>query len=361
MCHRIIKTVAPLRVCDNGGWTDTWFAGHGSVFNLAVYPYAEVQVRVLPRARAGGRFAIHAENYGERYVIDKPDGRYGKHPLLEAAFDLLRLPDDLSLEVSIFCEAPAGCSMGTSAAVSVALVGALDCVTPGRLSPYEVAMSAHRIETELLGHECGIQDQLAAAFGGINLIEMNRFPHAAVSPLHVPNDVWWELESRLAVVFVGRPHCSSMVHRLVIADLEGAGPDSPKLRALRATAPKSRDALYAGDFAALGRAMVENTDAQAALHPALVGAGHLRVIDVARRHGAVGWKVNGAGGDGGSVTILTAGDAAEKRAMIRAMRELDPPARDIPVLLSRYGLRRWELATDAQGRSGVPGKAVWGG
>src|SRR5579864_5725932 len=162
---RTINSVAPMRICDNGGWTDTWFARHGRVFSIAVYPYAQVQVLVFSNREDGGRISIHAENYADRYVIRTPNGCYDKHPLLEAAFDFMRLPEGLSLEVGIFSEAPAGCSTGTSAAVSVALIGALDRLMPGRMTPYEVATAAHRIETELLKQECGIQDQLAAAFG----------------------------------------------------------------------------------------------------------------------------------------------------------------------------------------------------
>ena len=44
----IINSVAPIRICDNGGWTDTWFAGYGRIFNIGVYPYAEVQIAVYP-------------------------------------------------------------------------------------------------------------------------------------------------------------------------------------------------------------------------------------------------------------------------------------------------------------------------
>ncbi len=47
---KIINAVAPIRICDNGGWTDTWFAGHGKIFNIGVYPYAEVQIEVYPAA-----------------------------------------------------------------------------------------------------------------------------------------------------------------------------------------------------------------------------------------------------------------------------------------------------------------------
>ncbi|MBI1802641.1 MAG: hypothetical protein HYR71_13530, partial [Chloroflexi bacterium] len=66
---RIINSAAPIRVCDNGGWTDTWFAAHGKVFNIGVYPYAEVQIEVYPYQHDHAeRIVIYAENYGERYV-----------------------------------------------------------------------------------------------------------------------------------------------------------------------------------------------------------------------------------------------------------------------------------------------------
>jgi D-glycero-alpha-D-manno-heptose-7-phosphate kinase len=82
------------------------------------------------------------------------------------------VPDDLAIQVSIYSEAPAGASIGTSAAVAVALIGALDCLTPGRLPPHEVAYVAQSIEIEMLQQQCGIQDQFCAAYGGINYIEM---------------------------------------------------------------------------------------------------------------------------------------------------------------------------------------------
>jgi hypothetical protein len=46
---RVINSTAPIRICDNGGWTDTWFARHGKVFNIAVRPHVEVQIEVSRR------------------------------------------------------------------------------------------------------------------------------------------------------------------------------------------------------------------------------------------------------------------------------------------------------------------------
>ncbi len=339
---RVINSVAPIRICDNGGWTDTWFAGHGKVFNIGVYPYAEVQVEVYPASARGDRIVIYAENYGERYAVCPEGHSWARHPLLEAAIERMRVPADLAVQVSIYSEAPAGASTGTSASVAVALVGALDCLAPGRLSPHEVAYTAHAIEVEMLKRQSGIQDQLCAAYGGINYIEMHRYPHASVSQIRVPDAIWWELERRLALVYLGKSHDSSRVHERVIAQLEDAGPSSRQLADLRATAERSRDALYAGDLAALGRAMIDNTEAQARLHPALVSDDAARVIEIARRHGALGWKVNGAGGEGGSLTILSGPLSHEKRAMLQEIEQANPLFKSIPIYLSRYGLRVWE-------------------
>jgi D-glycero-alpha-D-manno-heptose-7-phosphate kinase len=337
----VINSAAPIRICDNGGWTDTWFAGHGQIFNIGVYPYAEVQIAVHPCEERERRIVIHAENYGERYVVI-PEKHWDKHPLLEASIEYMHLPANLSIDVTIFSEAPAGASTGTSAAVTVALIGGLDMLTPGRMTPHEVASAAHKIETEMLGQQSGIQDQLCSAYGGINFIEMFDYPHASVSPIQIPNATWWELERRLALIYLGKSHRSSDVHEMVIRSLENAGPDCQQLKDLRNTATKSRDALYADDFSALGAAMIENTEAQARLHPALISPEADKIIEIAKAHGAVGWKVNGAGGDGGSLTILGGSSAQAKRAMLKSIGEENPRFKNIPIYLSRYGLRVWQ-------------------
>lgn len=337
-----IHSTAPIRICDNGGWTDTWFARHGRIFNIAVHPCAEVQLLILPLD--GPRITIHAENYGERYSIDPPRGHYSKHPLLEAAFDAMSIPEDVAVEASIYCDAPAGCSTGTSAAVSVALIGALDCLTPGRMHPQEVALVAQQIETRLLGQQCGIQDQLASAMGGINFIEMDAYPNATVHPVVLPEETAWELEARLSLIYVGDSHSSTAVHEKVIASLS---PEDRRLAPLRLTAEASRDALLAADWAGFGRAMIANTEAQRGLHADLIGPAHQRIIDIAQEHGALGWKVNGAGGSGGSVTLLHGADRAAQRSLLRTIAEENPRFQSIPIRLSPAGLRRWESATPA--------------
>ncbi len=338
---RVINSIAPIRICDNGGWTDTWFAKHGSIFNIGVSPHAEVQIEVYPREAQEEQVALFAENFGDRYFVHLGSGKWDRHPLLEAAIQRMGVPENLAIHITLFSEAPVGASIGTSASVTVALVGALDSLTPGKLTPHEIAYTAQSIEVDMLKRQCGIQDQLCAAYGGINYIDMFEYPRASVSQLQLPNSTWWELNRRLALIYLGSSHDSSQVHEGVIKELEGAGADCKPLNALRTTAQRSRDAVYAGDFAALGRTMIDNTDMQRDLHPALISTDAQHIIDIAKKYGALGWKVNGAGGEGGSITLLCGDLVYDKRTMIKAVESASPLFQNIPIHLSR-GLFVWE-------------------
>lgn len=338
----VINAVAPIRICDLGGWTDTWFAEYGSVLNIAVYPYAEVQIQVYETdTQIKPQIILNVENFGDRYAIQTPSVEYDKHPLLEACIDMMDIPNTLCFEVNLYSDVPPGCSTGTSASISVALLGGLDLLTPGQLTPHEIATLAHRVETEKLGLQCGIQDQLSACYGGICYIEMFRYPFASVSQLLLPNSIWWELERRLMLVYLGKSHASSDVHKQVIQRLETPNADKSVLDVLRKSAKLGKDALYEGDFDAFARAMIQNTEGQMALHPSLVSNTAKNIIEVAKQHGAIGWKINGAGGDGGSLTLLFDEQSINKRRFALALAECNKNAQIIPIYLSRMGIRRW--------------------
>lgn len=305
---------APLRVCDNGGWTDTWFAGSGAVCNLGVEPGVTVRVDVRP-----GSGRVDVPDGDELLLATVAEGGPGGG---WAAMDV---------RVDVESPVPAGASTGTSASVAVALLGALDVLAGRRRSPVEVAAAAHRVEVERLGLQSGVQDQLCAAVGGLCFIEIASYPSATVVRVPAPPGFLAQLGERLLLVYLGRPHRSSAVHDLVI---ERLGADVAPLAPLRALAVRARDAAVAGDLLGYGRALSDNTAAQADLHPGLVGDAARAVIDVARAHGALGWKVNGAGGEGGSVSLLCGDD----RRLASAVSALDPAFRVIPVRPSTRGL-----------------------
>ena len=62
---RIIKTVSPIRICDNGRWTGTWFDEHDKIFNTSVYPYSEVQIEVFHASAQDDRIVLRAKNFSK--------------------------------------------------------------------------------------------------------------------------------------------------------------------------------------------------------------------------------------------------------------------------------------------------------
>lgn len=324
----VIRASAPLRICDNGGWTDTWFGGPGRVFNVAVRPGVEVTIRKISGPEA---VVLDVRDFGERYPVVPGRPRAARHPLLEAAVDSLPPPPGLRVELSVHSAVPAGSGTGTSAAVAVAVLGGLSVLRSGQMSKYEIAAAAHRLEVDVLGGESGVQDQLCSAFGGINYIEIEHYPVPSLQPL----PVWEELSRLLSLVFVGRAHDSSAVHRQMIEDAGRTGPSV--FAPLRDAAEAARDAVLARDLGALGRSMIANTRAQSGLHPDLVGVDARTVIEAAAAQGAVGWKVNGAGGHGGSVTLLSLTED-RRNVLEETLEHLDPTYRVLPVRVSDTGL-----------------------
>jgi len=343
----MIYAHAPIRILDNGGWTDTWFAGHGTIFNIAVSPYAEVQIRAYPRGTLAGQVVLCVENFGDEYVVALHGPGWQFHPLLEASIRRVGVPENLDVHLTLYSQAPSGASTGTSAAVSVALIGALYRLNSTWVSPHQVAAAAHAVETEMLGRQSGIQDQICSAYGGINIIEMPAYPQSYVTQLNLPPSTLWELERRISLVYLGKSHDSSEIHLKVIEELEDAGPDCKQLEDLRQTAVKSARALTMGDFEGLGQAMIENTAAQERLHPLLVGPEARQVIEIGRNYGATGWKVNGAGGPGGSITLLANPDDRLRRGMLEAIAAADPLFQVIPTRLAPAGLKVWEAEQPA--------------
>jgi len=303
-----------VRVLDAGGWSDTWFARHGAVCHLAVGPGAEAFARLSPispgcEESGSGEVQLRVADFGDHYGfrLDRPPGR---HPLLEATIRRWA-PPGRSLEIATTSAVPAGSSLGTSASVVVALIAALQELTgPSAVTgPDGLAHGAHEVETVDLGRQSGVQDQVAAAYGGANLVRIAPYPSFDVQPLQLAPDVFDALARRVITVYLGAFHDSSAVHDTVIKHLAGNEAEADRLLTpLRDSAARAAIALAEGDLSAYGEAMIANTEAQAALHPTLVNPLARHTIAIADRCGALGWKVNGAGGTGGTVSLIAPDD-----------------------------------------------------
>ena len=326
---RIVAT-APVRTADVGGWTDTWFASHGSVCSIAIDP--GVKVTLETTAGPAGAVQLRVPSAGVDVMIDaRGDG--GADPLLVSAIRTRPLPE--AVHITVVSGVPAGSGLGTSAAVTVALLAAIDAAAGCSRDAHALACAAHRVETGL-GLQSGIQDQLAAAFGGINRYDVD-YPYGGSIYRVGSDDVMDALDDRMFTVYLGRPHSSSALHDLVIASLEGVDNDA-MLEPLRDAARRSSVALQHFDLHAYGIALSDATEGMRRLHPDLICADADRIIQVARDHGARGWKVNGAGGNGGSVAILGPLDGARHEAL-RTVIDRAPDVEVLRARVARTGVR----------------------
>lgn len=333
----IVKAWAPNRILDFGGWTDTWFAGHGSVLNFAITLYSQVIVKT--RARPGVSIIIQEAG---REVVDIPAAGEvlydGKYDLLKAAVTAMGID---KLDVNIYSDVPAGCGTGAAAASSVALLGALAYLADRHYTPHEVAALTHEIETKELGIESGVQDQIAAAAGGIGFHLIDPYPKVASSPVRLPREVIWELESRLLLVYAGERHHSGELHKIVISDYQAGNPQAVQaMQTLRETPRQGAGALYRGNLEEFAIAMNCNNAAQKALHPAIATPQLEQIEAKARTAGAIGFKINGAGG-GGSICILCATDT--RREVETTVKEAGYQL--LPFHFDWEGLRVWQAGS----------------
>jgi len=323
-----VVATAPVRVADVGGWTDTWFGAPGQVCHLGVGPGVSVEA-CLVDDRPPGSVHLWPRDLGPRYAVPIGGPVPGTHPLLDhaiaEALDGRTLPDGTSLDLTVASAVPVGASLGTSAAVLVALIGAVDAVLGVPRPPAELAVAAHRAETVRAEREAGVQDHWAAAFGGAGLLTIGPYPDTRRAEVELPPGAADAIGERLVTVVFGA-HDSSAVHRQVIDAMIGCGGAEHdrarrSLRRLATAAVASADALGAGDVDRWAEVLRTATDIQADLHPDLVGAPHRVAIACAERLGAAGWKVNGAGGDGGSLTVVAG--AAPAAVLADALAALD--------------------------------------
>ena len=308
-----VHATAPTRTADVGGWTDTWFARSGTVCNVAIDHRSDVRVRAQPGSDRVVRLVIRMTGEDYEFSMGDPPGR---HPIIEHAILASDIPG--SIEVDIADSTVPGSGLGTSASVMVALVSALAAAIGDPLDAGEAAAMAHSYET-VTGKQSGVQDHAAAAWGGISRFDV-QYPTVRRELIVPPPVAAAQLSARLHTVYLGAPHASSALHDEVIERL-AAGHGEDELDEMRIAARAAADALRIGDLGAYGMAMHDSHEAIESMHAALVGADAHALVALAREHGARGWKVNGAGGHGGSMTVLGPADRDADLALRAAIAQ----------------------------------------
>jgi D-glycero-alpha-D-manno-heptose-7-phosphate kinase len=205
----------------------------------------------------------------------------------------------VSVDLFLASEIPPGTGLGSSASVCVNILKTLTSYLNIPISKYELAERAFQIARNTLGRHVGKQDEYAAAFGGLNFITFDRDGNAQVEPLYLDAEVLSQLQSNLKLFFTGSSHHSwSILEEQEQSTRKQAGSTIDALHEVRSLAERMRQSLLKGDLTAFGGLLDEAWHAKKKVSRKISTARIDELYALARRHGAAGGKITGAGGGG---------------------------------------------------------------
>jgi D-glycero-alpha-D-manno-heptose-7-phosphate kinase len=296
----IVRSKAPLRISFAGGGTEVepYLSEQGGiVLSSTIDKYAYSSLCLKP----DNQVHVASLDYDAviKYNADEAIVEDDKLKLVKAVVRQLNPKNsDQGLDIFLHSDAPPGSGLGSSSTMVVALIGAFKHWLHLPLTSYEIADLAYQIERTDLMIKGGKQDQYAATFGGFNFIEFYR-DATIVNPLRVPSNILNELHYNLLLCYIGKTRLSA---RIIDSQVEGyVQRQEGVVRAmdeLKQIAVSLKNALLQGrpnDFGTLLHEAWMNKKKMATQ----ISDPHIdEIYETARKHGALGGKISGAGGGG---------------------------------------------------------------
>lgn len=202
----MIATRAPFRISFFGGGTDypAWFEKHGgAVLSTSIDKYCYIICRHLPPffdttirvAWSKVELANHIDEI--------------QHPTAREAMRYLGF--ESGVEIQISTDLPARSGIGSSSSFTVAVLQALYALKGHPVNKYQLALDAMHVEQNMVGDNVGCQDQVAAAFGGLNRINFGGPHRLSVETVAVPQERLLDFKRHLMLFFTGFSRTSSEV------------------------------------------------------------------------------------------------------------------------------------------------------
>lgn len=320
---------------------DPYAAEHGgAVISTTINKF--LNVSLYPRPDHEDETCVHALDLDAVDTFSPTGCTYDGHSDLVKA-TLKHFHVTRPLDIHIHSDLPPGSGMGTSSALTVALIGACARLKGQVLSNYAIARLAYHLEREELGQRGGYQDQYAAAFGGFNYIKFGA--RVTVYPLNLSIRLKNELRARLLLAFTGKTHLSHDIQQQVVQGytqrkasyMHGMGE-------LKRVAREMRDLLVQEDLAKLdefGRLLHEGWVAKKSLSDKISTNQVEHIYLLAREAGAIGGKLLGAGGGGHVLLFINPLD----RARVLANLE-DVGTEFVPFEFEPHGVRVWSFEAE---------------
>jgi D-glycero-alpha-D-manno-heptose-7-phosphate kinase len=315
----IVRAKAPLRVSFAGGGTDLphWYAEHpGAVFSGTIDRHAHVTLY----PRDDEMIRIRSIDLGVDITFNA-----NEIPTYDGVLDLAkaviyRLGARRGMDLDVRSSAPPGSGLGGSSAVTAAIIGVVAAYTGQALDRYEQAELNFEVERHDLGIVGGKQDQYATTFGGFNVIEFH--PDAAiVNGLELGRDIVNDLESHLLLCYTGRVRTDlGLVSNQVRLYREGQRATHLGMMRLCELAYEMAEAVTGGRLNEFGRLLHESYLQKRQINPD-VATGTIAdaLYAEARRHGALGGKLLGAGGGGYLLIYCETGRQQDVRLALQLM------------------------------------------
>lgn len=316
----IIRSKSPLRISFVGGGTDLpqYYEKHpGAVLSSTINRYAHVSAY----ARNDGTVEINSLDLGHNVQYNLQDGPVfdGIMDLAKAAIRRMELNHGVTLDIRT--EAPRGSGLGGSSALTSAVLGALSAVNGSFHSLYDFAELNYTIERKDLGITGGKQDQYATTFGGFNILEFHS-DRVSVTPLRIDRSVLNDLEAHLLLCYTGkiRPDLG-LVDQQMRYFSEGRKETLAGMSRMYEMVYEMKEALLTGALDRFGEMLHEAYVNKQKMNPHVAdGTPADALYAAARKNGAIGGKLLGAGGGG---YLLLFCETSKQLKVRRALEELD--------------------------------------
>jgi D-glycero-alpha-D-manno-heptose-7-phosphate kinase len=325
-----IESSAPTRIDLAGGTLDIWplylFHERAQTLNAAISLRAHCTI-----GPAGGRrIRIVSEDTGRTVEAAHWSELRDNHEL-RLLGRLLHHFQASGLEVRTRCESPLGAGIAGSSALNIAVCAALAAWSDRQLGDLELMQIAMNVEAQAIDVPTGVQDYRPALYGGISAVELGvdgvRRVELPVSPR--------ELEARLVLAYTNASRNSGINNwEVTKRHIDGDRDVQARFSRIRDIACDMREALERKDWPEVGRYVAADWENRKGLAPGVTTASIDSMLDAARRAGAWGGKVCGAGGGG---CLFCLGDPADVPAIRGALEGAG--ARLLEFRIEQQGLR----------------------
>ncbi len=286
----MIISRTPFRISFFGGGTDyePWFREHGgAILSTTINRYCYLSCRHLPP------FFDYRNRIVWSQIETVSDHDEIIHPVVREVLKMMQLQ---GVEIHHDGDLPSRAGLGSSSSFTVGILNALNGLT-GKISTKEqLARSAIYVERELLRENGGVQDQIAAAYGGFNKIEIGRNGAFRVIPMTLPPTKILALQERLLMFYTGTSRISSNIAGETIKTIPNK---TSELHRMRQMVDEAIEILNCDrDINDFGRLLDEAWQIKRQLNARIAPNFVHDIYDTAKRSGALGGKLLGAGGGG---------------------------------------------------------------